>query len=286
MKLIFYGELINAEHHLELINIDIFNELRTFRKNCSEKRLKLEEADLDTIRAIYNKVLTFETRGYSLKNIASIAQNNTETKVYDQTLWTIVYDSPEDEEMFDLSFTLLKRNVVNEHQILVLTPKISMTKYADYVEIVPQTLLGAIRAEKIVGEEFVYMKENQMFLKPFDLNFLFNSFRQQLAPNADFLKELGVKKYPYIWDVGKPQVINKKQFSITLTEDMKTNLLTTYFNLIGAEPKYNERFNVLTLDRALCCSNKAKIGRMNFAEIKGTEALNSFKNWLNAFQSK
>lgn len=124
------------------------------------------------------------------------------------------------------------------------------------------------------------MKENQFIIKPFDFSFLFNTYKQEKAPNSDYLRMLGIKHYPYSWEVGKPQMINKVKFGNYKNSLQNEYFLTTYFNLIEEPTKYNSRHFCLSLDKTLCCSSKAMIGRMTFVEVKNEAAFTSVKDWI------
>lgn len=283
----FLGEIINAEHHLELIDQALFSALRDFRKSCVSRRIKLTEADTDIIREIYNDVLKHEENGpgKALK-MPAVAQAKAYSQIYSQEKFTVVYDSITDKEYFDLSLKLLRDNAENQIDVIVLKSNVDLSEY-DYITLAEtDSLYSLIESGKIAEDNFVYMKENHFIIKHFDFNFLFNSYAQQIAPNHKELRAKGIKEYPYTWDVGKPQTINKTKFLEVMKDQPTDNLLTTYFNLINEPEEYNSRFNILTLEKTLCCSNKARISKMTFVEVTNKTALPSLKEWLDKYMNK
>ena len=98
---------------------------------------------------------------------------------------------------------------MNQLDIILINPAFDISSYevrsAD-------NLYDFIKNDSGVTENFIYMRENYFILKPFDFNFLENTYSQKPAECSDLLKEKGIKKFCYSWDAGKPQIINKAKF--------------------------------------------------------------------------
>jgi len=88
------------------------------------------------------------------------------------------------------------------------------------------------------------MRENQVILKPYDLNYLQNTF----------LQKDGID-----WNANKPQMINRKKY----LEKMKnTNDLNVYFN--DEKPLCNDFFASVLVDKKICCSLKTRLSNLPF----------------------
>lgn len=278
----FIGQLVNAEHHLQLISKAFYEQVRGFRKSCQSKSMKLEEADIDFLRKIYKEIAEYEQKNIksTLDTKKSIAQKASPVKLQEQEKYTVVYEKVKDAELFDLSYKTLKLNALNDIKIIVLGSESDLSSYD--VEVVDTDLYSLLLSDKVAEENFIYMKENQLITKKFDFNYLFNSYKQAFAENLDFLKNFDIdKKNVYSWDSGKPQLLNKTDYLKIMQGKEQNYLLTTYFLLKKEKPVYNSFYSVVEIDKKLCCSLKQKANSLIFACITNKQqALQSVKNWL------
>ena len=266
----FLGELVNCEHHLGLINQGLADELKAYRQNIQNKHVELNQADLEKLREFYKKVEDVE------KNNAKPFEKVGAIKNYSQDEFSVIYFKPKNEQWFDLSYQLLKINCLNKINIYAVQPEIQLKDYPD-IKVVKDNIYDLIKTDEIT-ENFVYMQDNYFILRNFDFNFLSNTYRQIKALNEEDLRKRGVKGFCYDWDC-KPQMFNKNDYIKTM-EGITDNLPTCYFNINRQGENLNSHFQVVDLDRVICCSNKAKITSVNFCTCRNDLAFSSFKKWI------
>lgn len=272
----FLGQLVNLEHHLQLINKQIFDTARAFRSDLQQRSIAVNEADLQAIRELYKSLEAFEKK-IKVDVPKSIKQSYYDTKNYNQQAFTVVIDTPVNEEYFNTCYKLLKANVMNQLDIILINPAFDISSYEVRSA---ANLYDFIKTDSGVTENFIYMRENYFILKPFDFNFLENTYSQKPAECSDLLKEKGIKKFCYSWDAGKPQIINKAKFLEVMQGIETQDVLSFYFNSTGEEAKKNSVFSVISLDKALCCSNKARIGKSCFATALNNAGFKSLAQWI------
>jgi hypothetical protein len=92
--------------------------------------MTLGEAELDTIRTLYNKVLKLEEMGLAALSKAPAGKQIMPTeKIYSQEKFTVVFDRITNIEWFKMSYELLKKNVENELKIYVLKTDVSLSDF-------------------------------------------------------------------------------------------------------------------------------------------------------------
>ena len=266
----FLGELVNAEHQLELIDNGLADELKAFRQNLQSRRLKINEADLERLRAFYKNVEGVENGN---KNPINKKEN---VKNYNQDEFSVIYFQPKNEQRFGLSYQLLKLNALNTIKIYAIQPEIELKDYPD-INVVKEDIFDLIKTDEIT-ENFVYFQENYFLLRKFDFNFLSNTYRQIKAENEVDLRKKGINGFCYDWDV-KPQMFNKNDYLKTM-DGINDHIPTYYFNFNRQGVNFNAFFHVVDLNKVICCSNKARIGTMNFCTCRNEEAFQSFKKWI------
>ena len=272
----FLGQLVNLQHHLELINKQLFEAAKAQRSDLQSRSVAVTEADLEAIREQYKALEAFEKK-IKVDVPTSIKQSYYDSKNYNQTKFTVIIDNPANQTYFRTCYNLLKSNVMNQIDIVVINPAFDVESYevrsAD-------SLYAFLSDDAEATASIVYMKENQLILKPFDFNFLDNTYVQQPAACKDLLKAKGIKKFCYSWQAGKPQIINKDKYLEVMQNIQTPDKMSFYFNMTGTEAKKNSAFSVVTLEKALCCSNKAKISRSFFASFTNNEGFQSLTEWI------
>lgn len=243
------GELVNAEHHLELINDDYYNELKAIRKQLVAENFNVNETFIDAIRKVFNKVRNFEK---SIdKNMVNKASNPI-IPSYNQKHYYIVFQRVSNADYFSLSYQSIQNMILNSVDVIVLKSDVELS-----VKPLNKTLMDF--CNEIEDENFVLMKENQVILKQFDFNFLRNTFNQKDGLN---------------WNADKPQMINRKKY---IEKMENTNDLNVYFN--DEKPANNDFFYTVFVDQKVCCSVKNRLHNLPFCAFN-ENGYNELTNYL------
>lgn len=271
----FLGELVNAEHHAELIDKDLATEMKTFRSGLQGRGLMIDETTLEVLRQLYLKAQGLQNANKDDDKKIVIPPDQRKNlfpdKLRNDEKYSIVIDKVNDLEKFELAYKLIKANCLNDHEIYVLNPEIE-------IKDIP-VLTGKLydNLDKLT-ENFIYMKQNYLLIKKFDFNTMQPVFTQQEASNSDKLK-LG--KFCYSYDSGCPQVLNKSVYKDVMKGDNQKDILSSYFNYHPVNNPKNAHFVVVQLHKQICCSNRGKIGMVNFATYYNEPAYKSVNEWIN-----
>ena len=79
--------------------------------------------------------------------------------------YSIVIDKVDDNEKFELALNLIRKHCLNEFEIFVLNPKIEIKD----LPVLTGKLYDNLDA---LTENFIYMKQSYLLLKPFDFNMM------------------------------------------------------------------------------------------------------------------
>lgn len=261
----FLGQLINAEHHIELINIDLYKQLSTFRKTLQAKRLKIDAEDLQIIRDYYKKIQQIED---------NIFIDDTPYKDNVQFNPNIVYKAVNSIQSFDLSYNLLKKNLYNYDKIQVLKSTVDLSKYKDV-----QVLNISLKWFLELADDFILMNENTSFLKQFNARQIVNTYTQKQVDKytIEYLNKKGVQQRIFNYDETKPQLI--KVDEIKKIDDYQGDFVITVCSyLSNNNTLYNDNNITAFVDRQICCSLLQKLKNVPFVKWneKGLNSLKSF----------
>ena len=264
----FLGELVNAEHHLELIRTDIYNELHSLRKQITSNDFVIKEETLDVIRIIFNKVRKFQKKIDSNKSVVAVQPT---IQSYNQQHYNIVFENITNLYHFELCIKTLKTKALNNIDVIVLNSSIELPKD---VKVLNKKLYDYVNDDQD-EQYFVLMKENQVLLKPFDFNYLRNTYVQKQAEDLSLIKD---GNFLYSFQANKPQMINRKKYLQVMKNVDAEYTLTTYFNLIKEQPKYNDFFYSVFVDREICCNIKTRLKTLPFGSYnsKGYTIIDEF----------
>lgn len=269
----FLGEITNAEHHLQLIDRNLFNQISTFRKQVQSKKVEINQDDLEFIRRLY---ISVEQKEDGIENLvansyAYIADNNVD----------LVYTSVKNIDFFRFSYELVKKNLKNYNKIYVLNSEVDLTEFD--VEVVNKTLKEFAQSSDL-ADDFVVMYENTGFLRETDAKAIIPTYSMDIRDHKENLfrlvKQLNVNKKPYLYDFIKPQLVNKMQFN-TIISEYNGEYLLTAFNLL-VDKKFlamDNNFNTV-VDRPVCCSTKSNLKTRHYVRWN-ENGFQSLKDFLN-----
>ena len=247
----FLGEISNAEQHLELIDENLFNEISIFRKNIQEKDVKVNAEDLLFIRTLYRKVeLVKNKESYLVEQYT----------VYSSPL-DVVYISVKNIDYFDLSYKLLKKNLVNYNRIFVVDSELDFSQYD--VEKVDSNIFEFMKRDNL-SENVIFMTQNMSFINAFDAKKLFGSYLNNVKKTKEIHSEM-TNKYGRIFNFEdvKPQPINVEEWNKLITREYK-NFTSVYFNM--RDDKYaNDTTTTVEVIKPVCCSVKQSLKTKKFA---------------------
>lgn len=224
----FLGQLVNAEHHLQLINQTFYMELRTFRKQCQNNKFNLSQDDLDIIRRFYKKLTDFQNKTNSFRQDNIIEKIKETEIIYAQEKFSLVFPEVTNKEYFDFSYNMLRKNLTNEIQVIVQKTSLDLSGYDIKID---QNFL-----ENLQDQYFLYIKQNMAFIHQFDLRHFINGYE-----NINGIKDYNLQ----------PQMIKKSQYNY--------QGMNQYFSKIEQEKQIQTRCWVVNLEKEVCCKNKQRI---------------------------
>ena len=252
----FLGELGNAEHHLELIDRELFLVISQFRKEIQEKDSKPDYTDLEKIRRLFLAVEKLSEED----GVMAAAELKTAT------------DSSQSP---DIVFP-----VITNREYLILTLE-SIRKYGHgwnrvfYLD--SSADLSGIEIEKItsfndpaLGESFLYWGENMCLLRNIDLRsanpvYGFTSGKREYLELVPLIRKNNPDRPIYLFDGIAPQPVKKSRV-LELASAVNTAYpLTLYFNSLPAMNAANAAPVAVHVDKKICCSVKSRLGTCAFA---------------------
>lgn len=256
----FLGQLVNAEHHLQLINAELFTKVSDFRKVLQTKKMLVTFEDLEKIRSFYLDVQFLQDG--NLENINYKIQLPTENV-------DIVYKTVTNLDYFDLSYKSVKKHGTYINKIYVLQSDVDLSKYED-VEVLNMDMLQACKSDKL-KDDLVIFSENMGILRETDFRKITPSFSSKgYEVNIDsriFIKGiLKSDKVIYNYDNIKPQPINKKTY-VEVMQNIQyqgKDYLTVFYTLSKIFVKENYTTVTVTVNRNICCSTKSELQRKPF----------------------
>lgn len=261
----FLGEVANAEQHLELIDQNLFNDISIFRKNIQSKDVNVDGEDLMFIRSLFRKVEL-------VKNKESYVETY---KVYSSPL-DVVYINVKNSDHFDLSYNLLKKNLLNYGKIYVVNSDIETSKY-DVIKIDEDIFEFMKRSD--LSEDVIFMNEDMTFINTFDAKKIFSSY---INNNKNIIREI-INELPqrngrvYNFEDVKPQPINLKKWNEVITQKYD-KFTSVYLNMIN-EKHANDTICTVEVIKPICCGVKQSLKMKKF--IRWNEAgFESLKSYL------
>lgn len=256
----FLGQLVNAEHHLQLINLELFTKVADFRKALQSKKMLVTFEDLEKIRSFYLDVQFLQDG--NLENINYKIQLPIENV-------DIVYKAVTNLENFDLSYKSVKKYGTYINKIFVLQSDVDLSKYED-VEVLNMDILQACKSDKL-KDDLVILSENMGILKETDFRKIAPSFSSKgYEVDADsriFIKGiLKSDKVIYNYDNIKPQPLTKKTY-VEVMQNLQyhgKDFLTVFYTLSKIFVKENYITVTVTVNRNICCSTKSELQRKKF----------------------
>lgn len=262
----FLGEITNAEQHLKLIDQGLFNEITSFRKQLQAKDVKVTQEELMFIRMLYRKVEL-------LKNKEKYSNN--EYNLYEYQL-DVVYIGVKNIEYFDLSYNLLKRNLINFGKVYIVDSEQNQ-HFNDYdVKFIESDIYEFMKRCDI-SQNVIFMNENMSIINEFDAKKLYPSYLTNSKNVKDLLSELPIKAGRiFNFENVKPQPINVEAWNKLMTQKYN-NYTSVYFNLKG-DLYANDTISTVEVIKPICCSVKQGLKTKKFVrwDENGFESLKSF----------
>lgn len=253
----FLGELVNLEHHLELIDKNLFVEVKNFRQQMQSKQENVNQADLQYLRQLFIKVQNAQT------STNSSEQKQTEINSIPSVLFLHI----QDKNYFDLAYRKLKENLSDYDKIYCLKSDIDLSEYdvekIDYKNI-ENEYVYVINEKDIILRSF--SAKNLLRIQDYKANFKYGQIIQELKENK-----------PYFYYDDFPALVKKDDFQEYLNRDYP---LTFYCNKNKADVQYKPFQVALKLNQVLCCSNKGKIKSAFYCYLENEVALNSVKAYF------
>lgn len=263
------GELCNLEHHLELLDGGLLTEAQVMRRILQSRGMAVNEADLQKLRDFYNaieqkSVIPSRTHREAAVSVARSREG-----------YLVVVDSPRDRERFQAVYEGLRKNVLNEIEIVVCKPAFECP--AD-VAVVDMPFSEYVRSIK--EECFVYMTQDCFIINRCDFNLLPDIYLQDKCNHAEKYK--GYKVYPYEWDCGAPHVLYTQKVIETFDGSYTCgNVLNDYYIKQEIRPAYNSYQYVARVTDRVCCGVKQQLeSGYLYATATTDEGFRSLKEWL------
>lgn len=267
----FLGELGNAEHHLELIDRELFLTISQFRKDIQEKNNKPDFSDLETIRKLFLAVEKLSASGgKTFSEVKTAAVSTQETD--------IVFPSISNLEYFKLALESIQKHGRGWNRIFYLKTSVDLSGFE----------IGKISSidDTMLGEKFLYWQENMCLLRDLDLRaanpiYKFSPEKRDYMNIVPLIRKNNPDHPIYLYDGIAPQPVVKKQF-LELTSGVQTDYpLTLYFNSILTQNTANAASIAVYVDKKICCSVKSRLGTCVFATWNA-DGFDHLKEYLNA----
>lgn len=248
----FLGELVNSEHHLELIDLNLFQEMKNFRTMIQQKQVKIDMSDLEFIRQFYLKV---ENLQQGIKTEENQDQIDSEID--------LIYPKIKNKDHFLFSLASVKKNLKGIRKIFVLDQKIDEAA-DENIEFVNIPLIDFLQDQELT-ENIAIMPENSVVLKETEIKNIPVSF-SLTKTDIETMKFLKMKNASSNknFDNRKIQIVNKEKLKLSLDDYLGEFPLTVYFNLNPAHAM-NDFNSIVFIDKKICCSNKSNLKIKHFA---------------------
>lgn len=267
----YLGQIVNCEHHLQLIDKKLFDEISTYRKQLQSKKIQIDQNDLAFIRRIYNLV--------ELKEDGIDSAPKVERIMFEENP-DVIYLEVKNRKQFQFSYELLKKNLVNYNKVYVLNPEVDLTGID--VQVINETMKDFIKRENLT-QNLVIMYGNTSFLKEIDARSIPTSFTMNIKNHRQIFKQakqIGITGKMQIFDYIKAQIVNKNEFSSIVSEYTGKYPLTAYNMLLDKNNAAPDNLLTVDVERAVCCSTKNELKTKRFVRWND-EAFQSLVDFLN-----
>jgi|GEM_PF-3455681 len=298
----FLGELGNAEHHLELIDRNLFMAVSNFRRAMQSKKNIPDSGDLELLRKFFlivekrsegtvsgTTAVPFAAQrqsngrpmGASRMNANGITMPMPDIRHYEKPL-DIVFPKVTNREYFELALKSIRKFAENAGRIYWIESDIDMKEFD--VE-----KLESFSDPKL-SEHFMYWQENMCLLRRLDLLGSFSVYgyptqKTDIRPITAKIRSRNPEGTLYLYDGLNPQPVETVRFN-EIMKDTTTDLpLTLYFNSIQEKPLYTAIMTTVIVDKTLCCSTRSRLKSCLFANWNNA-GFESLKKALNMEESE
>ena len=268
------GELVNCEHHAELLDRELFNRVSTLRKQLQVRHVFVTAEDLDTLRMLYLKTEAlsegrndepYRITAGSSAFVLPVLPSSADYPQYSAPL-DIVFDRVDNLDFFRLARETIVRYLTNFGTLYVLESQIDLSAFTD-VTVVGKTLIEFVNRPEL-SVNFLLWKQNMGVLQPFDAQRSFPAYSPMIPPEMEaatkFLSEKGCKGKIYLWDDVKPQPVSKIKYGELMKEISTAYPLTAYFSLKNEPKRFNALDTTVLLTQPVCCSNRHRLKTFPF----------------------
>ena len=253
----FLGELTNLQQHLELIDNDTFIEVKNFRETIQNKKIIVDQTDLQFLRELYLKV----------QGIQDNTPVSEQKQLSIQSIPNILFLNIKDKNYFDLCYKMLKENLFDYEKIYYLNSDIDLSDYD----------IEKVNYKDIQSEYIYVMNERDIILKKISCKTIFRitDFKAGFSYKDIVLQTK--KNQPYYFYDNFPCIVSKNEFYPYIDKEYP---LTYYCNNYKSQMELKPYQITMKLDKVLCCSNKQKVKTALFCYVENQVALNSLKEYF------
>lgn len=289
------GELVNCEHHAELLNATLFDVVSTMRKRLQDHYGVCTPEDLDSIRQIYLTTERMEIASEkeqraleaNLSNIEPQKQSVAPTpllpsKTLDDypgnpEILDIVILNVENREWFDFQYQSIQQHADGYRKLIAVQPAISLSDYPDVHE--TQQSLYQLCQTVDLSDVFICMNGHQALLHNYRLQELPPTYAFRVLPSFQSTREelSAIYGSAYDYDSFIPQPVDKALFASSMSENDTTFPMSRYFMKKHEEKIYDTKLLGSYLDRPICCSTRASLRTLPFVSWQGTSQFTNLK---------
>lgn len=261
----FLGEIINAEHHIQLINDSLYRDISNFRKTLQAKKIQIDSDDLQIIRDYFSRAQEIEQNG---------TESDTQYRDFVSENPDILYYSVNNADYFKMSYDLLHKNLFNYGKIFVLKSAVDLSAYTD-VQVLNQSLDEFLE----MADDFILMQENHGFLREFNAKQMINTYSTKRVnkQTIEYLKNKGVQQRILNFDDSKPQLI--KVDGMKKISDYKGCFPITAYSYVNNEKTvFSDDKLTANCNKKICCGLLQKLKTVPFVtwDHNGFESLKNF----------
>lgn len=281
------GELVNCEHHAELLNHTLFDAVAMIRRKLQDHRGICTPDDLDAIRALYlttermESATEVEQRAID-KEISAIGSQYQAVNPLQQVIRKSLDDYPGNPEVLDLVITQVANQEQFEFQyqsiqqhangyrrIIAVRPLCSLDQYTDVI--VTQQSLYQLCQSTELSDVFICMRGCQAFLHDYSLQRLPPTYAQRILPTFQEVRPALKQIYDAAsdYDSFMPQPIDKALFTQYMTDTVIDFPLSWYFAYKKEDRIYDTKMLGSYIDRPICCSTRAALRHLPIVTWQG-----------------
>lgn len=281
------GELVNCEHHAELLNHTLFDAVAMIRRKLQDHRGICTPDDLDAIRALYlttermESATEVEQRAID-KEISAIGSQYQAVNPLQQMIRKSLDDYPgnpevldlviaqiTDQEQFEFQYQSIQQHANGYRRIIAVRPLCSLDQYTDVI--VTQQSLYQLCQSTELSDVFICMRECQAFLHDYSLQRLPPTYAQRILPTFQEVRTELKQIYDAAsdYDSFMPQPIDKALFTQYMTDATVDFPLSRYFAYKKEDRIYDTKMLGSYIDRPICCSTRAALRHLPIVTWQG-----------------